>query len=99
MDETPHPHIYLVTLIFCLCFSSLVLLNFGQADHPALDSFSGNYSDHQDTFPQIDIESEVALFALVSLASTRCGITKYRPANLGFCTIYLSLHFPPPRAI
>jgi hypothetical protein len=99
MAEPPRPPVYLATLILCLCFSSLVLLNIGQAAHPTLDCFSGNYSDHQDTTLQIDIESEIALFALVSLASTRRGITQYRPANLGFRTIYLSLHFPPPKAI
>jgi hypothetical protein len=99
MAEPIRPPIYLVTMILCLCFSSLVLLNIGQAAHRAPDSYFGNYSDHQDTFPQIDIESEVVLFALVSLTSTRCGITKYRPVNLGFRTIYLSLHYPPPKAI
>jgi hypothetical protein len=99
MAEPHRVRVYLAALIFCLCFNSLVLLNITQAAHPALENFSWNYSDHQDTIPQIDIESEIAFFALVSLASNRSGITKYRPVNLGFHTIYLSLHFPPPKTI
>jgi hypothetical protein len=97
MADRNRTHIHLAVLILCLSFSCLVLMNIQRTVHLCLDSFSGNYSDQQDIFPQIDIESEIALFGFVSLVSTACRASKYGPACLGVSSIDLTPHFPPPK--
>ena len=97
MAERHPTHIYVAVLILCLCFSSLVYLNIQQTAHLCLYSISENYSDQQDIFPQIDIESEVALFDFVSLVSAGCQGSKYESARLEVNSIDLTPHFPPPK--
>ncbi len=98
MAEQPRPRIYLAALILCMCFSSLTLLNIQRIAPLSLDSFSRACSDHQDISPQIEFESELALFGLVSLVSTSCRSIKYGQARLRANSITLTPHFPPPKA-
>jgi hypothetical protein len=99
MAERHRTQTYLVALIVCLCVCSLILLNITQPSHPSMVSSPGIYTDSQEAFPQIDIEGEIVLFALVSLGPAGYKVSKCWTGCLIFRSIVLAPHFPPPKII
>jgi hypothetical protein len=89
--------ISLVTVIFCLCLGSLVILPMLNAFGLSVMGISGIDIENNYLLDQVEFDEDYFILAIIGTTLVDIFFSKSRLMNLDFQTAYLSPVFPPPK--
>lgn len=94
MIDKRKSRISLVTLIFCLCVGSLVILPLIQIN-PSTQKFST--MDVSNLFEHTEFDDDLFAVSIVGVTAAEPSFPKFTLADLGYLSAPLSLVSPPPK--
>jgi hypothetical protein len=89
--------ISLVSLILCLCLSSLVIFPFTQVNSPTSE-ISGIDAENYTLFDHAEFDVDIFILSIIGAAIAALNFSKSRPMNLDFQSTFLSPVSPPPKS-
>ena len=89
--------IFLVSLIVCLCLSSLIILPMINVAGLFVPEISEADPETYNLFDQSDFDEEYFIVLVLCVTATGLIFSRSRPMDLDFQSAYLSPDSPPPK--